>query len=391
MKGAGRTVIAIAVATLVVAALSQDWTAAALVMRAAGTPGWAGTLARWDTRVVSETLERVPLQSGAIRARILRPSGPPARAALLVSGVHPDGIDDPRLINLARELAAAGVVVVTPEIGDLIRYRVTSRVTDTIEESALWMLQRPDLFGAADVGLVGVSFSGGLAVVAAGRPRLRDRVAYVLSFGGHGNLPRVLNYLCTGLEPGTIGVPGHARPPHDYALAVVLHQAADFAVPAEQVAPLRQGIETFLQASTLSRTSPTEAARLFEDARARETELPEPARTLMRHVNHRSVAALGRLLMPYLDRLGQDAALSPERSNPPTAPVYLLHGAEDNVIPAVESTLLAQHLRGQTRVRQLMSGYLTHVDLSARPTARDTWDMIAFWTSLLNEYVRRPP
>ena len=71
---------------------------------------------------------------------------------------------------------------------------------------------------------------------------------------------------------------------------------------------------------------------------------------------------------------------------PPSAPVYLLHGSDDNVIPAAESALLAQHLREHTRVRQLLSGYLTHVDLAARPTAKDTWDMIAFWTSLLSEY-----
>ena len=50
------------------------------------------------------------------------------------------------------------------------------------------------------VGLMGISFSGGLSIVAAGRPTLRDRVAYVFSFGGHDDLPRVLRYLCTGHE-----------------------------------------------------------------------------------------------------------------------------------------------------------------------------------------------
>ena len=45
---------------------------------------------------------------------------------------------------------------------------------------------------------VGISFSGGLSVVAAGRPGIRDRVAFVLSFGGHGDLSRVMHYLCSG-------------------------------------------------------------------------------------------------------------------------------------------------------------------------------------------------
>jgi hypothetical protein len=46
---------------------------------------------------------------------------------------------------------------------------------------------------------MGISFAGGLSVVAAGRPALRDHVAYVFSFGGHGDMQRVLRYLCSGL------------------------------------------------------------------------------------------------------------------------------------------------------------------------------------------------
>ena len=118
----------------------------------------------------------------------------------------------------------------------------------------------------------------------------------------------------------------------------------------------------------------------------RQTALPEPSHTLMKFVNDRDVAALGRLLLPHLDRLGHDSSLSPDRSAPPSAPVYLLHGADDNVIPGVESTLLAQHLRPHTRVRQLLSRYLSHVDLAARPTMKDTWDMVAFWKAVLAEH-----
>jgi dienelactone hydrolase len=386
MKGVGRTLIAIFVATLVVAALSSYWTAAALIARAAGTGGWIGTLARLDARAVSESIERIPIPDGAMRVRVFRPAGPANRAALLVSGVHPDGIEDRRLVGLARDLAATGTFVFTPEIEDLIEYRVTARATDAIEDAALWILGQPERFGAHAIGLIGVSFSGGLSVVAAGRPSLRDRVAYVLSFGGHGNLPRVLRYLCTGIEPAAPGSAARRRPPHDYALAIVLHQAAELAVPADQLGPLREAVETFLTASTLMRTSPEQAVHHFEDARAREAALPEPSRTLLKHVNDRDVGALGARLLPYLDRLGQDPSLSPDRSTPPSAPVYLLHGADDNVIPAVESALLAEHLRGRTRVRQLLSGYLTHVDVAARPTMRDTWEMIAFWRAVLSEY-----
>ena len=81
---------------------------------------------------------------------------------------------------------------------------------------------------------MGISFGGGLSVVAASR--LGDRAAWVLSFGGHGDLPRALRYLCTGVLPD-----GQTRPPHDYGVVIILLGVADRLVPADQVEPLRQG------------------------------------------------------------------------------------------------------------------------------------------------------
>src|SRR5262245_43246087 len=270
MKGAARTFLAIAVATLVAWLASSYWTSAALIIRASGVRGPFGMVARWDARRVSDTIERIAIRDGNLRVRIFRPDGPPRRSALLVSGVHQDGINETRLVALARDLAGSGIVVVTPEIEDLIHYRLTARVTDTIEAVALWMVSRADLFGANRIGLIGVSFSGGLSILAAGRATLRDRVAYVLSFGGHGNLPRVLRYLCKGEIPATSDRSAQRKPPHDYAVTVVLYQAADLMVPVEQVPPLKEAIEVFLRASALSRNEPVEAETLFAEARARE-------------------------------------------------------------------------------------------------------------------------
>jgi dienelactone hydrolase len=378
IKGVRAALVGLTIALALVLGLAPYWTAATLIARAAGTQGWIGNVSRWAARNVSQSIELVPVRSSEVRARVFRPDGTPTRAALLVSGVHPDGIDEPRLISLANELAASGVVVVTPEIDDLLHYRLTARVTDTIEDVARWMTSHPDLFGSRRIGLIGVSFSGGLSVVAAGRPALRDRVAFVLSFGGHGDLPRVLHYLCTG--------EGSPHRPHDYALAVVLHQAADLAVPPEQVAALRQGVEAFLVASALNRTEPAKAQQLLEDLRSMPMHMPEPSATFMKDLNARDVAALGKRLVPYLPQLGQDPALSPERSPAPAAPVYLLHGIDDNVIPASESEHLAEHLRATTPVHQLIGGFLTHVDVSGRPGVKDTWDMIALWKRMLDEY-----
>jgi dienelactone hydrolase len=385
MKTAARILI-VAVLGATIALLSLPyWRAGAMILRAADVRGVLGRAARWDARAVSESIERISTPEGQVRVRIFRSAGHARKSVLLVSGVHPDGIDEPRLMGLARDLAGTGVNVITPEIPDLMQYRLTARVTDTIEHAAEWLAEQPDLSGRHAIGMIGVSFSGGLSVVAAGRPALRDRVAYVLSFGGHGNLPRVLRYFCTGIEPSLPGDDVKRRQPHDYALAVLLHQASELIVPADQVVPLRRGIEAFLQASALARIDQQRALQLVQLGRRFQGELPEPSATLMKLVIDRDVAGLGARLLPYIDRLGQNASLSPDRSSAPAAPVYLLHGTDDNVIPAVESELLAAHLRPITRVRTLLSGFLTHVDLSNRPTLADTWRMILFWKAALGE------
>jgi len=375
--------IAVIVAALVL--MLPYWHAAAMIFRAAGSSGWLGYAARSDARPVTATVQQVMTPEGEIRVRTFVPSPRAHRAALLITGVHPDGIDEVRLLELAKDLAATGVNVITPEIPDLLHYSLTARVTDTIEHMAQWLSSNAALSGNEHIGMIGVSFSGGLSVVAAGRPSIRDRIAYVLSFGGHGNLPRVLKFLCTGREPPVDAQSETTRAPHDYALAILLHQGADLAVPAEQIEPLRRNLELFLQASALARIDQRRANELIEHGRRLQAALSEPAASLMKLVLDRNVAALGARLLPYLDRLGQDASLSPDRSDPPTSPVYLLHGTDDNVIPAVESELLAEHLRGHTRVRVLLSRFLTHVDVTERPTLAATWQMVAFWKGALAE------
>jgi fermentation-respiration switch protein FrsA (DUF1100 family) len=123
-----------------------------------------------------------------------------------------------------------------------------------------------------------------------------------------------------------------------------------------------------------------------EFARAKElgAALPEPARTFMTWVNERNVGRLGEALLPHVSALGGDASLSPERNPPPRAPVYLLHGADDNVIPAAESAVLAADLtkRGG-RVLQLATPLITHAEVDHPPGLVEIWRLIRFWAAPL--------
>jgi hypothetical protein len=176
------------------------------------------------------------------------------------------------------------------------------------------------------------------------------------------------------------------KPPHDYGVAVALLSFADRVVPADQVEALRRGILTFITASSLDMVDKTKAAAEFARAREMATTLPEPARTLMTYVNDRAVDKLGPVLLPVIEKIDDPvalAALSPERATPPSAQVFLLHGAEDNVIPSVETVLLAQHYRGKTEVRAVLSGLITHAEVDRSAAAAEVWRLVGFWKELM--------
>jgi len=355
--------------------------AAAFVIQAAGMQGAARRAASLEISAFTERSLVVPWRGGELRARLYRPVGASDRAMLLVPGVHASGVDEPRLVQFARDLASVRHTVLTAELTDLTQYRITPRTTDMIEDVAWWLSGQHDLAPDGRIGMMGISFAGGLSIIAASRAPLRDRVAFVMSFGGHGDLPRTLRYLCTGIQPD-----GSRLPPHDYGVVIILLSVADQVVPPAQVEPLRKVILTYLEASRLDLIDKNESWNTFQRARAMSETLPEPAKTLMGYVNDRDVAHLGPILLPHVTKLGDDRALSPAAEARPSATVYLLHGTGDNVIPAIESSLLEKTLRARgVTVHQLATPLITHAEVDRSAAAGAMWNLVSFWEGLLGE------
>ena len=233
-----------------------------------------------------------------------------------------------------------------------------------IEDAAAWMMRRAEYHGRdGRIGILGISFGGGLSIVAAGRPEIRNGVAFVLAFGGHADLPRTLQYLCTGIQPD-----GTTRPPHDYGLAIVLLGAAERVVPPPQVEPLQQAIRSFLEASRLEMVDKPKAAIEFERAKTLAVALAGTVAHL-HGVRERPRRRASRA-RPAAAHGGSSAAIRRcrrrDRLCHPRACV-LLHGTDDNVVPAIESTLLARHA---TRERPVGAGAADSADHARRGGSR---------------------
>ncbi len=395
-RGKAAIVLAILVALGFLALPYLD--AVGFIIRAAGLPGTAATFASWRTTTVTRDPDiAVPTREGNVPGRFYRPARQTRRTILLMPGVHRDGIDESRLVGLAGHLAATGFGVLTIAAPDLQKFKVTPQVTDVIEDAVKWTSEQPQFRTDGKIGVLGISFAGGLSIVAAGRDSIRDRVAFVMSFGGHGNLARAMHYLTTGAVIGDLesakrssAVLGadhvSVHPPHDYGLAVTLLNLADRVVPAGQVAALSKGIDGFLFGSSLAVTDPPRAIPVFEEMKRYQETLPEPSRTYMQYVNDRAVGKLGPILAPVADALADHPAmpaLSPERATPPTAPIFLLHGVDDNVIPSVETVLLAEHFKGKAQVKGLLSGLITHAEVNRTATSTEVWRLASFWRAIM--------
>jgi len=306
---------------------------------------------------------------------------------LLVGGPDPAGFDDPVLVALARHLAASGLTIVTPDISELARYELVPAITDAIEQAGRWLSSEATLAPGQTIGLMGVGMSGGFAVVAAGRASMAGRVAFVLTLGGHDDLPRVLKYLCTGVEPRPANQvrlradttqqdpTAFVRPPDSAAVAGLVVGLAHRLVPSGQVEPLRDTVRGFLAGQQgAAAGAPPETSR----------RLPEPSDTSLRYVYARDIAHLGMRMLPYPSAYGGDPALSPSRSPKPSAPVFLLNGADDYVIPPVEAEYLAEQLRGHAPIRLLINGFAFPSQSDRDIPAGDLLKLAGFWGDLLS-------
>ena len=66
--------------------------------------------------------------------------------------------------------------------------------------------------------------------------------------------------------------------------------------------------------------------------------------------------------------------------------MFLLHGADDSVVPAVESTLLGEWYRSRhTPVRVLVTPLITHAEVDRAASQKEIWNLVSFWRQVLEQ------
>ena len=221
--------------------------------------------------------------------------------------------------------------------------------------------------------IIGLSFAGGLALMAAAEPQWRDDIGLIVAVGAYDDLQRVLEYYATNLVTWPSGRVTKL-PAHEYGpLICVFDYPAEFFSPRD--VPAARTTLRYLLWEDRNRAE-AEAKRLTPQGE-------QLMDSLFRHHIDALAPVLLRGIRKYHDQL---AAISPHGHLAGLrAAVYLLHGAADNIVPAAETEWLERDVPSRCLRMALISPVLSHLDLERSPTLADKLKLVHFMSDLLRD------
>jgi pimeloyl-ACP methyl ester carboxylesterase len=129
-------------------------------------------------------------------SRLYLPQDSAIGGAWLISpGLHIEGARDPRMDRLARIMAAAGYVVLLPAIPDLNDLRLRPSVVEDLCRAFDLLAERPETPGESPVGILSVSIGSMAALRLASSPAYATRISRLVCVGGYASAQGLLRAL----------------------------------------------------------------------------------------------------------------------------------------------------------------------------------------------------
>ena len=339
-----------------------------------------------DANAKPSGLDETPLTldtpNGPTRAKIYSPTGDANLPGLVViPGVHHLGVDEPRLQRFARAIAASGITVMTPEIKELTDYRIEPKSIATIGAAATELAKRVH---RTSVGVMGLSFAGGLSLLAAANQDTRSQIAFVVAVGAHDDIRHVARFFAKdeAIEPNGNVVHMHAHP---YGIMVLAYEhTEDFFEKAD--VPVAHDVmrEWLWEEKDQARA---DEKKMSLAGQAKFDLLAEPpaavagdpkSASFPEHPMANEILGALALYGPALDEVSPHGHLASIQ-----VPVFLVHGEGDDVIPMTETEWLEQDVPADKLEEALISPALQHVELHGEPTAGEKWKLVHFMAKVL--------
>lgn len=287
-------------------------------------------------------------RDGPVAADLYRPARPWA-TVLVLHGLALMGHRDPRLTNIGHALAGAGVFAIAPRLDALARLRLQPPASDTIAAIFDAVANDPELGAPARIGVFGPSYSGSQALHAVARPELRDRASGLLLVGPYADARHLLTHVLhdDDADPyGRLILLRHFLAATD-DLTEGVASAIDTNLEDLGIRPDAPELDTLLP--TLSQGDRERFLALRDQVAVRDALAEQILREHGDLVDELSITGA----LPHVE-----------------APVVLLHGAHDPVIPPSESELIHRTLRAAGRSsRMVATPLLDHGNVMAQGRA----------------------
>lgn len=356
------SLVALFILGIVVGRAADPYLRATGILLRFNNPDDKSFFARFANHPFREEVTSAQTPKGLIRFRLYIPQGvthPPGM--VLLHGVHHLGMEEPRLVNFSKALAGAGIEVMTPELHELADYHVVPKTIDVIGYSAVILSTKLN----ARVGLMGLSFAGGLSLLAAAKPEYADQIGFVTAIGSHDDMARVARFFADNTIENPDGT-SKLFPAHEYGVLVLAYSHLDQFFSPTDMAPAQDALRLWLWEQP--KEAEVAAQRLSPPGQTEFDEL----------VHHREL--LEAQITAEIEKHRPDMeAVSPHgHLSHLTTPVYLLHGSGDSVIPASETLWLAKDVPRQDLKAVLISPALIHVNMEEGIPIRQKWDLVHF-------------
>ena len=266
------------------------------------------------------------------------------KAILLTHGMSVYGIGDLRILELAYNLCLQGYLVFIPEFEEVKSLKITFETSENIYDICNIILNLEDLYLKNSLGVLCISFTGGMGLVALSNTQLLGKVTSILAIGAYSNFDILIQYAVSNFQYD------------NYASFVFFYNYID------KVIDKAQELKKILLESAIDNA----LYRYGEDCRSKQMEKylskrdKEIYNSICLNGNFRQELAkeickeLGNLIhiaspINYIENL--------------VAPVSLIHGKEDKVIPESESIEIANVLKKKGKKFNLeITGLLSHGD-----------------------------
>ena len=333
--------------------------------------------ASWFAHKVTRSEETAVLPDGEpVAMDVYTPEGPgPWPAMLLVEGFDPRGIRAPHIVWLANLISRMGAVVVAPDLPEVFQFQFSPKTVDRVEVAFDHMAKLPQV-RPTHLGIFGISVAGGFALAAATRPSIADRLRLFVGFAPFYDINKLIDFALTGRYQHE----GQARvaEPHPWTRYIFFYNYLDYALDRSN--PEFEQIREVLHLRLGNNGD--------ADQKLAETLSPE-SRAFLAKIDRKDPEYFEGLAKRVVEDYPDDAqVLSPHfRFCDIKGKLFLIHSADDNIIPFSESAQMAERCRECPKLECDL--LLTHAFGHGGPEAKlqNLWRTVRYQIPDLFRYV----